>query len=394
MAATPATLPAPLVAEPRFAEQVQERRITPVKWWAAFGVAILAVQVWAYAQWFASGDVGPSPAGPTKIPESQIFWARFWEVFGVTGAVLAIWFFIVRPWRRTGHMSTDGMLVVAFFQLWSFQDAFCNYTVNQFQYNAVFVDVGSWYSYIPGWMAPNSSNLAEPILFVGGLYVWLFACGLILINSAMRWAKRRRPRMGKLGLFGVAFAIAAFLDFVFEALWLHQGLYSYGAHINEVTLWPSKQYAFPIYEAVLWGITWGAFAMVRYARDDRGDMVVERGLGTLRAGKKGKQLVRFLALIGMVNAGMLLLYNIPYQPIGLWGDSIPKDVTEKSYLTTGVCGIGTTYACTPNASLPFAVKESQARFSPTGKVVAPTGIPVEKRAEGIPVLKRVGTGWP
>jgi Spirocyclase AveC-like len=165
-------------------------------------------------------------------------------------------------------------------------------TVNQFQYNAAFVDVGSWHEYIPGWMAPGSGNLAEPILFVGGLYVWLFACGLILINGAMRKAKERWPQMGRLGLFGIAFAIAAILDFVFEVTWLRQELYSYGAHMDEVTLWPSHQYAMPIYESVLWGITWGIYAMLRYDRNDRGEMVVERGIGSLRVGAKGKQLLR------------------------------------------------------------------------------------------------------
>jgi Spirocyclase AveC-like len=394
MATAPTALRTPAVLADRPVAGVQERTIKPIKWWAALGALFLAVMAWTYAQWIASGDVGPAPAGPTPIPESTLFWARFWEVIGVSGAVLAVWFFIVRPWRRTGQLSTDGMFVIIFFQLWAFQDAFVNYTVNQFQYNAAFVDIGSWYEYIPGWMAPGSGNLAEPILFVGGLYVWLFACGLILINGAMRKAKERWPQMGRLGLFGIAFAIAAVLDFVFEVTWLRQDLYSYGGHINEVTLWPSHQYAMPIYESVLWGITWGIYATLRYDRNDRGEMVAERGLSSLRIGAKRKQLLRFLALLGAVNLGMIVLYSAPYQLIGLWSDSIPKDVTEKSYLTTGVCGIGTDRACTPNDALPISVKPSQAYFTPTGELRTPSPIPVEPRAEGVPLVKKKGTGWP
>lgn len=398
MASTPATLRsrAPVLGDRRpQAAELEERKLKPVKWFAAFGIAVLAVQAWTYAQWIASGDVGPAPAGPTEIPNGEIIAARIWEGIGLVGALLALIFLVIRPWRRTGRISTDGMFVVIFFQLWSFQDAFANYTVPLFQYNAAFVDVGSWYSYIPGWMSANAGFLAEPILFVGGLYVWLFACGMIFLNWVQRRAKRRWPRMGKLGLILVAIGTAAVIDFVFEVAWLRQGLYSYGGHINEVTLFPSHRYAFPIYEAVLWGITWGTYASLRYFRNDKGEMVAERGLSEVKASPRRKQWLRFLALLGAVNLGMLVLYNLPYQATGLWADSIPRDVTKRSYMTSGVCGIGTDRACIPSSRLPYTTKESQAHFTPTGEIVAPDGVPVEPRAiDAPPITEQRGTGWP
>jgi hypothetical protein len=307
-------------------------------------------------------------------------------VIGVGGALLAIWFLLIRPWRRTGRMTIDGMFVIAFFQLWSFQDAFCNYTVAQFQWNAVFVNVGSWYSWVPGWMSPRAHFLAEPILFCGGLYIWLFATGVIALNWVMRKAKQRWPRIGKVGLVLIAMGTAGFLDFVFEVAWLRQGLYSYGAHVNALTLFPSKQYAFPIYEAVLWGITWGALASLRYFKNDKGQMQVERGLDTVKTSNKRKQLLRFFAVLGAVNMSMLLFYNIPYQFFGLEANSIPKSVTSKSYMTSGVCGIGTSYACTPNDQLPITVKASQAHFTPLGQLVTPTGTPIETKAKDAPLI--------
>ena len=360
---------------PAAAPEVIERKLTPIKWWAALGVLVLAVQTYTYVRWIASGTIAPSPKGPTPIPTSTVVWARFWEVVGAGGALMAVIFLLIRPWRRTGRITLDGMFVVIFFQLWSFQDAFVNYTVNQFQYNAAFVNIGSWYSWIPGWMAPRSHYLAEPILFVGGLYVWLFAVGLIALNYVMRRAKRRWPAIGKLGLFLIAFSMAAALDFIFEFIWLQQNLYSYGAHIDAVTLFPSKQYAFPMYEPFLWGITWGTYACLRYFRDDRGQLFVERGVETINASPKGKQGLRFLALLGAVNLTMLMLYALPYNWIGLEASGIPNSVLSKSYLTSGVCGIGTTFACAPSNQLPVTVKSSQIRFTPHGRLVAPTGVP-------------------
>jgi Spirocyclase AveC-like len=368
------------------APEIQERKLTPVKWWACFGAVVLAVQAYTYIRWFASGDVHASPTGPTHIPTSTLVWVRMWEVIGAGGALLAVVFLLARPWRRGGRITLDGMFVIIFFQLWSFQDAFVNYTVNQFQYNAAFVNVGSWYSWIPGWMAPRSHYLAEPILFVGGLYVWLFAVGLICLNWTMRRAKERWPQMGKLGIFLIAASMAAVLDFIFEFVWLQQNLYSYGAHINAVTLFPSKQYAFPLYEPLLWGITWGSYACLRYFRDDKGQLFVERGMDTIKASPRRKQGLRFLALLGAVNLGMLVLYALPYNWIGLEASGLPKDVLSRSYLTSGMCGVGTDYAC-PSSRLPVTVSSSQARFTPEGKLIAPSGIPVQPLPRGAKLLK-------
>jgi hypothetical protein len=363
------------------APDLQERKMRP-----GFAIVILLVQAWTYAHWFADG-FHSAPLGPTPVPEHVKIAAIFWQVVGAGGAVLAIVFLVIRPWRRTGHLTVNGMLVIAFFQLWSFQDACLNFFVNQFQWNAYFVNFGSWYSWIPGWEAPRSHFMGEPILFCGGLYIWLFAVGMIFLNWVMRKAKQRWPRIGKLGLVLIAMVTAGVLDSAFEIIWLHQGLYAYGAHINAITLWPSKQYAFPIDEGVLWGITWGALASLRFFTNDRGQMATERGLENSKASAKRKQGIRLLGLIGAVNASMFLFYNLPYQFFGLESNSIPTSVTDKSYLTDGVCGIGTNVACTPNDSLPVQLRSTQAYFTPLGKLVTPTPIPIEPGARRAKLLK-------
>jgi hypothetical protein len=54
--------------------------------------------------------------------------------------------------------------------------------------------------------------------------------------------------------------------------------------------------------------------------------------------------VQFLALAGAINA-TFLLYNVPAAISGLYASPWPEDITRRSYFTNGICGSGTTYAC-------------------------------------------------
>src|SRR3546814_1858443 len=68
-------------------------------------------------------------------------------------------------------MPWDGMLMLALLTMW-IQDPMCNYFNFTFMYNAHFVNMGSWSSFLPGWQSPRGSNLPEPIFLMGGIYLW------------------------------------------------------------------------------------------------------------------------------------------------------------------------------------------------------------------------------
>lgn len=348
----------------------EEPTFKPVILWSAFGAVVLAVHAYTYYGWLTSGTLYPTPTGPDPIPASVKFWIDFWQVVGVSGVFWAVYQFIYKPLRQTGRMSTDGMLVICFFQLYLLQDPFANYTVPIFQYNAGFINFGSWCSYVPGWISQRGSLLPEPILFTGGLYIWLFCAGLIAMNYLMRKAKQRWPQMGPITLVAGTMVFAGIVDFAFEGTWLQQGLYSYGGHIRKLSIFAGTAAAYPIYEGILWGITWGFYAALRYYKNGAGLTFAERGVNELNISTTAKQWVRFLALIGVINFGMLVFYNIPYQWFAVHADPIPDDVLDKSYLTAGMFGKGTDYAA-PGPQTPIAITPQAAHLDPEGNLVEP-----------------------
>ena len=68
------------------------------------------------------------------------------------GFPVAIYYFIIRPWRRERRITTDGMLMVAFGLLF-FQDPLLNYFNTWCTYNTWLWNRGSWVLDIPGWVS-------------------------------------------------------------------------------------------------------------------------------------------------------------------------------------------------------------------------------------------------
>ena len=346
---------------------LQVRKMKPVKWWAVLGALSIAVQVYAYSHWiFVSGEATASPHGSTPVPTYMVVSARIFEVAATTGVVLAYWFWIIRPWIRDRRITSDGMLIASFaFVYW--QDPIVNYTQNYFVYNSVLFDFGTWTSGIPGWSSPRGNFLAECPLFAGSFYIsWAFMA-VVVANIIMRRAQARWPQMGKVGLVGVCFAYLAIFDFVTECLMLRLGLFSWPGAIRSWSLFAGHYYQFPIYEPFLLGVWWTTLACFRYFRDDKGRTVAERGVDQLKTTERSKGWVRFLAIVGAQNAMLLLLFNVPAQWFGVHADPWPEDVLERSYLTTGICGPGTTYSCSdPAVPIP---RGDSSHVSPSGALV-------------------------
>jgi Spirocyclase AveC-like len=362
--------------DPRDARAVPDRRHEiPIIWWAVVGVLFLGLLVYAWSTWLFGGDAHATSTGLDPVPTWQVVTARSWEILFGGWALVAIYFFLIRPWRQGRGLTLDGMLLIAWFTLWALQDPWLSYTQGWFSYNAEFVDLGCPQCHIPGWMDVGvRENLPEPLFFMAGMYVGVFTSSLLLANRIMRWAETRWPRIGTAGLIAIAWGLMALTDLVLEVIWLRNGLYAYpGAH-RDLSIFPGSQYQFPLYEAVLWGGLWGAMACLRYFRNDRGETVAERGLDRVRAGRRGRSALRLLAIIGIAQTFMLF-YNIGIGFAGLKADTWPDAVLEKSYLTAGMCGEGTDRACS-DPRVPISRGEGSGHASPEGRWVdPPEGLP-------------------
>lgn len=362
----------PLVGRDR-AEPLARRQTQPVTWWAMIGVAFLAFEVYVLARWVTGPYFKHVPAGPSVVPTWMKAVLISWQAGGIAVALGLIYWFLVRPWRRDGRVTFDGLLCLSAL-LVAWQDPLSSYFAHWYTYNAYLVNMGSWVKEIPGWMsygAPGKMEL-EPIIWTPFLYVYLFFGGAVFACWVMRSAARRAPRMGNLGLIGCAMAAGMIVDIVAEGmLILPAGVYTYaGGHL---ALFPHAYHKYPLTEAPTVGAIIAGLGALRYFKDDHGRTMVERGIDKVNASSGRKNLLRFAAITGMINVLVLCCYNIPNAILGAHSTTWPKDIQQRSYLTDHICGAGTDRAC-PGSAVPISQGSSSGYMNAHGKLVLPPGV--------------------
>ena len=349
-----------------------ERRLNPVRWWAAFGALCVGVQVYVFGRWILSDNFTPSPSGPDPIPGWMSLAAHLHEVVSVLMFLVCIYLFVVRPFRAERRIPMTGMIVLAVpWMYW--QDLAANYFNPTYVFNTAFVNRGSWYNFIPGWVSPNAERLVEPFLFTMTVNVWGVLLPAMMFVAVMRKAKARYPRLGTLGLWMVAFAVAFPFDLLLEGSWLRLGLYSFAGTHPSLTVFSGHHYQIPIYEILFAGLYYAAYAAILYFKDDKGRTAIERGMDSIRVKPAHKGMVRFFAFVGAVNL-IMLVFNVAMAVIGVlpgftWNSDV---VLRRSYLRDGLCGAGTTYAC-PGVNIPIP-RQGRPHVSPEGDLVIPAGV--------------------
>jgi hypothetical protein len=340
----------------------------PVKVWAVIGGFFLALQAYIYAAWIFSDQFTRTPKGPDPIPTYMKIFDHTWEALGIPAVLIFLYYFLVRPWRREGRLTLDGMFCFAFLSIY-WQDPISNWLAPHFTYTTEFLNFGSWTSKVPGWVSPKAHLLPEPMILMVPMYVYIVFGMAIVGCGVMRWAKKRWPQMTSVGLVGVAAAFFIVFDAVFEPLVMAGGgFWAYPGAIDRLTLYRGHYFQFPIYEPILiGGVAWTAWCCLRFFRNDKGQTVAERGIDEVRATQKQKAWLRTLALIGATNVIYLFGYNIPIQYFNAHGGPWPKDIQNRSYLVDGMCGPGTTYACwSPQVPIP---RPHSAHEAPDGTLV-------------------------
>jgi hypothetical protein len=295
---------------------------------------------------------------------------RTWEIGGVLAMATVLYFFLIRPWRREGHITTDGLFCLVFITLF-WQDTGLNYFQLWSTYSSAFVNFGSWDANIVGWLSPNANLIPSPLIFSLPTYVYAVFFFAVIGCAVMRKAKKRWPQLSTFGLIMVTFGFWCAVDLILDPLYLLTGVYTYGGAIDWLTLFHGHYFQFPLYEIPMAGAWFTTWSCLRYFRNDKGETLGERGLSEVRVRGKRKTTLRFLALAGICNVGFLS-YNLPASIFGLYADPFPKDITDRSYLMQGqMCGPGSTYAC-PGPGVPIPRPDS-AHLSPDGKLVVPEG---------------------
>ena len=103
-----------------------QSRVKPVTVWAAVGGALLLLQLYVWIRWVTGPYFERVPSGPGDPPMYMKVPLVANAVCASIGLPLAVWWFIVRPWRRERRITLDGMLLLSC-GLMFFQDPLLNY---------------------------------------------------------------------------------------------------------------------------------------------------------------------------------------------------------------------------------------------------------------------------
>jgi Spirocyclase AveC-like len=328
-------------------------RMTPaVKIWAGLGVVLTAFIAYVLISWISGPYFKEVPSGPSDPSGLMNFFLIFWQVITIPAMLCFWWLFIIRPLRREGTVGPDGILVIGFSLMW-FQDPLSSAWQHWFVYNTEMVNFGSWLNSVPGVTAygqPGAMS-SEPILFTPAAYTLAMGLAIIVGPFVMRQTKKRFPNITSFWLVAVCFVAMCLYDVVLEGLiWLPMGVFEYpGGHWG---IFADTYHKYPLNEMVTIGSVWTALAAVRYFTNDKGQMVIERGVDQVQGSKTRKLVLRGFAAIAFCQVAMFLGYNVPNAIIGSNSTTWPEDLQKRSYFTNYICGDETDRPCpgpgTPN----------------------------------------------
>jgi Spirocyclase AveC-like len=338
---------------------------TPVAWWAAGGAAFLALEAYVFIAWIASSDFKRIYPGVTPLPS----WMKVALVSCcVSTAGLALWLlwrFVIKPWRREGHLTATGAFGLATCLMF-WQDPCQNMIMPWFSYNHWLPNMGSWINQVPFMNEPHGTALADPIYASMPGFVLLYFGGMLVTRYVLERARRRNPDIGTPKLLVLSIGVATVVMGCLELAWMHTGFYIYPRTIHAWTLFSGNYYQIPFYEFLIDGVTVAAMGWIMFFRNDRGETVVERGMTQLGFSQKRRALLQFLAFTCMINI-IFGAYDLAVQPFVLNAGSVPKAITERSYFMGGYCGQGTNMACW-NTANPIPTADSGA-VNPNGVLV-------------------------
>jgi len=132
------------------------------------------------------------------------------------------------------------------------------------------------------------------------------------------------------------------LDMALEIPPIAPHLWSYPGLPNALSIFGYSSAKLPLPEVVAFGVVIGGFAAVRFAKNDRGETILERGAHSTMPERR-RRAVTLLALVGLMNAGILLLNG----GLAFFGLYATKYNPLPASVVNGMCGAGTRYGACP-----------------------------------------------
>lgn len=300
----------------------------------------MAAAGYVYLAWILSGNATPVDPGPDPIPGLTRLAMTVFQIACPVLALVAI-VYVVRKSLRERQLCVEAAIVIGSAIAW-WHDPLINWFQPVLLYNAGLVNFGNWTENIPGWQSPDGRLMAEPVLMIGMIYIWM----PLAMGSLARWvmgrARRCWPTLGPVRTFCCGWLAVYVIEFPLEIIALHTGLLGYPASIPALTLWAGQTVQVPLYGPVLWSLVLSSSGALMFFRSSKGQIRVEVGVESLRWGTKAKSLLRVLAVTGFLHVVAIGVYDIPINLAGLYAG--PTE-TYPTYLRTKFCGAGTPRPC-------------------------------------------------
>ena len=356
------------------ASQITPKRIAPVQYWAFFGVVCLAFIVYVIFQWVTGPYFKTVPIGPTPLPGYMKIAIRGWEIGGTLAAIFTYYWVVWRPWLKSGHVTTDGVIVLAASVLW-FQDPLSNYLGYWFTYNSYFINWGSWVNEVPGWNAGGTpgATIVEPLFWVIPFYIYGWLPWIIFGGLVLKWSHGRWPHRPVYFHMLMCWLVTGLLDIVAEGLlFIPLGFFQYGGSTH-LAIFPEAYHKWPLLNIFYIGWLSAGMSWLRYYRNDLGETLVESGITNLKVSAGKKLLLRVLAMIGGTQL-IFIIFNIVVSfDYGAHTARWPDDTLSRSYLTNGICGAGTDRLC-DGPNIPKFQGPNTVRVTPEGQLHIPEGV--------------------
>lgn len=346
-----------------------QRTVAPVKIWAGVGVFFVSMTLYAVVKWVTGPNFARVTTGPDQPPGWMKAVLTGSQIVIPIAAVAVILWFLVRPWRRNGVVSFDGLLCIGVLAA-SVWDPASAYFRTWFAYNSYMVNMGSPLTELPGMLAPHGPGraVAWPMIAIPAIYVAVIVPWIVVGCALMKAVKRKFPDMRAPTLLALMVVTMMAADIIIEGvIFMPLGFWSYGGG-----WWPvlngGKYYQLPLNDMLHVGIAITAWMATRYFTNDKGETLAERGASTIK-NPRHRTVLRTFAVIGIANTAIFATYHIPN---ALWGGvhsrEFPQDVKDRSYFMND-CGPRFDRAC-PAPDVPLS-KEGSGYVDWNGNWVSP-----------------------
>ncbi len=231
---------------------------------AVVGVAVTAVQAWAYGDWLLTSPREPIRSS-VSVPSDVTRSVRTAELTSIIGAILWLGY-VGWDWRRRRTLTWPLLWTVAWACVF-WQEPLVNVRTHTFSFNKEFHNLGDWTTSIP--FVPDSySPLPEALVLEGLVFVYLLPLLAVVVPAYLRFLRRRLRIQNTVVLVAIGYLTVVAFDLVFELQGVHQGLLRY-VELGGPAISAGEPEQWPWFEGFAIGAAWAFPGIATFLIRDR-----------------------------------------------------------------------------------------------------------------------------